>query len=154
MRASKLRLPDKTAAATMSFSTMAWLYSGARSPELPMQVVQPKAVTPKPRASRLLIRPAASRYSGTTREPGASEVLTRGCTLRPSSTAFLASKPAANKTLGLEVFVHEVIAAIKTSPCPKSMVPSVWQALVGVSKRLSIISISFIFNGRLGVGES
>ena len=41
MRASKLRLPDSTAAATTSFFVTAssiWLSSG---PELPMHVVQP-----------------------------------------------------------------------------------------------------------------
>ena len=35
------------------------------------------------------------------REPGASEVLMCGCTFRPASTAFLASRPAASSTLGL-----------------------------------------------------
>ena len=41
--------------------------------------------------------------------------------LRPSgraSTAFFASRPAASSTLGFEVLVHEVIAAISTSPLP------------------------------------
>ena len=52
------------------------------------------------------------------REPGASEVLTCGLTERPASTAFLASRPAASITLGFEVLVHEVIAAISTSPLP------------------------------------
>src|SRR5690554_7077839 len=99
----------------MSFSTIDWLYSGRKSPALPIQVVQPKAVTPKPKVSRLPSRPAASRYSGTTREPGANEVFTRGCTLRPSATAFFANNPAASNTLGLEVLVQEVIAAINTS---------------------------------------
>jgi len=41
MRASKLRLPDSTAAQTRSLSAIAWLISGARAPALPMQVVQP-----------------------------------------------------------------------------------------------------------------
>ena len=52
------------------------------------------------------------------REPGASEVLTCGLTVRPASTAFFASRPAASITLGLEVLVQEVIAAISTSPLP------------------------------------
>ena len=34
----------------------------------------------------------------------------------PNSTAFFASNPAAIKTLGLEVFVHDVIAAINIEP--------------------------------------
>ena len=57
----------------------------------------------------------------TTREPGASEVLTRGLTVRPRSTAFFASRPAASSTPGLEVLVQEVIAAISTSPFLISM---------------------------------
>lgn len=39
--------------------------------------------------------------------------------VRPRSTAFLASKPAAIITFGLEVLVHEVIAAITIDPCFK-----------------------------------
>jgi hypothetical protein len=37
-------------------------------------------------------------------------------TLSPFSTAFLASKPAAIKTEGLDVLVQEVIAAITIEP--------------------------------------
>ena len=40
-RASKLRLPESTAAATRSFLTIASSMAGASGPELPMQVVQP-----------------------------------------------------------------------------------------------------------------
>jgi len=52
----------------------------------------------------------------TTREPGASEVLTWGGIVRPRSTAFRARRPAAIITDGFEVFVHEVMAAITTEP--------------------------------------
>ncbi len=55
------------------------------------------------------------------REPGASEVLTCGCTFSPASTAFLASRPAASSTPGLLVLVQLVIAAISTSPLRMSM---------------------------------
>ena len=48
--------------------------------------------------------------------PGASEVFTTGLTLRPRSTAFFASKPAASITRGLLVFVQLVMAAISTEP--------------------------------------
>jgi hypothetical protein len=41
MRASKLRLPESTAAAINWCSTIALLNAGSRSPALPMQVVQP-----------------------------------------------------------------------------------------------------------------
>jgi hypothetical protein len=58
------------------------------------------------------------------REPGASEVLMCGATFSPASTAFFASSPAASSTLGFEVFVHEVIAAISTSPWPSERSPT------------------------------
>src|SRR6185436_19147228 len=45
-----------------------------------------------------------------------------GLTVRPSSTAFFASRPAASSTPGLEVLVQEVIAAISTSPLLMSAV--------------------------------
>src|SRR5450830_738785 len=102
--------------ATISFATMAAFSPGVRSPALPIQVVQPYAVTPKPSFSRYGSRPAAVRYSVTTREPGASEVLMVVDTFRPASTAFLASRPAASITLGFDVLVQEVMAAISTSP--------------------------------------
>ena len=54
----------------------------------------------------------------TTLEPGASVVLTHGLRDRPFSTAFLASSAAPIMTEGLEVLVHEVIAAMVTAPCP------------------------------------
>jgi hypothetical protein len=54
----------------------------------------------------------------TTWLPGASDVFTQGLRLRPFSTAFFASRPAAISTDGLEVLVQEVIAAITTSPLP------------------------------------
>ena len=41
MRASKLRLPESTAAATRSFCAIASSIAGSSGPELPMQVVQP-----------------------------------------------------------------------------------------------------------------
>ena len=40
--------------------------------------------------------------------------------MRPFSTAFLASRPAATITLGLLVFVQLVMAAMTTSPCLRS----------------------------------
>ena len=83
----------------------------------------------------------------TTREPGASEVLTDGSTISPRSTAFFASKPAASMTLGFEVLVQEVIAAMTTSPWPRSSKRS-GNSSGGISSmrsgvgRLFIISIS------------
>jgi hypothetical protein len=81
-----------------------------------MHVVQPKPTTLKPNWSRNGCSPVLLKYSLTTRDPGASEVFTHGLTLSPRSTAFFASKPAASITIGLEVLVHDVMAAITTSP--------------------------------------
>src|SRR5262245_33352706 len=108
MRASKLRLPDSTAAQTRSFFVIRSLNSGRRSPALPMQVVQPYAATAKPSCSRYGSSPAFVRYSVTMREPGASDVLTWPGTFKPACTAFLASRPAASSTPGLLVLVHDV----------------------------------------------
>ena len=48
-------------------------------------------------------------------------VLTQDFTFKPASTAFFATKPAAIITLGLEVFVQLVIAAITISPVFNSL---------------------------------
>src|ERR1700694_5728490 len=120
MRPSKLRLPESTAAATRSGSLTALEISGGSGPELTIQVVQPKPPSLYPSGSRAFCRPDLARYSPTTCEPGASEVLTQGLGLSPFALAFLANSPAPTITLGLEVLVHEVIAAMTTSPCPRS----------------------------------
>src|SRR5215210_7844992 len=61
----------------------------------------------------------------TTLDPGASVVFTHGLVVSPRSTAFLASSAAPIITDGLEVLVHEVIAAIATAPWSTSnFVPS------------------------------
>ena len=53
----------------------------------------------------------------TTFDPGARLVLTHGLRVSPRSTAFFATSPAAIITLGFDVFVQLVIAAITTDPC-------------------------------------
>ena len=50
----------------------------------------------------------------TTREPGASVVFTHGLAVRPRATALRATRPAATMTCGLEVLVHDVMAATTT----------------------------------------
>ena len=61
----------------------------------------------------------------TTRDPGASVVLTHGLGRSPRSTAFFASRPAASMTWGLEVLVQLVMAATTTAPSSTSTpVPS------------------------------
>src|SRR5207244_11541378 len=106
---------------TRSFLPTASPTACASGPELPMHVVQPYAARLKPSFSRYGSNPALPRYSVTTREPGASDVLMCGLTARPRSTAFFASSPAASRTPGFEVLVQEVIAAISTSPCLSSL---------------------------------
>src|SRR5438270_6065830 len=98
----------------MPLSLIDFEMSSCSGPELPMQVVQPKPTRLKPSLSRSFCRPDLSRYSATTWEPGASEVFTHGFTDNPLATALRASSPAPTMTLGLDVFVHEVIAAITT----------------------------------------
>src|SRR6202023_3995276 len=120
MRPSKFRLPDSTAAATRSLSLIVLDISGGSGPEFPMQVVQPYPTRLNPSLSRSFCRPDFARYSPTTWEPGASDVLTHGFTERPLATALRASRPAPTITVGFEVLVQEVIAAITTSPWPRS----------------------------------
>src|SRR5580698_9814969 len=84
-----------------------------------MHVVHPYPTVWKPSFSRYGVRPALARYSVTVFDPGASEVFTHAGVLKPFSTAFFASNPAAISTEGFEVFVQEVIAAITTLPCFK-----------------------------------
>src|SRR5208283_3276228 len=79
----------------------------------------------------------------TTLDPGASVVLTQGFRLSPASTAFLASSAAPTMTDGLEVLVHEVMAAITTDPWSMvTVVPSssvAWVALDGLPAGSSAI---------------
>src|ERR1700722_11327730 len=103
-----------------SLSLIALEISGGSGPELPMQVVQPKPTRLKPSLSRSFCKPDFLRYSPTTCEPGASEVLTHGFAVSPLAAALRASSPAATITEGFEVLVHDVIAAITTSPWPRS----------------------------------
>src|ERR1700684_672467 len=99
-----------------SLSLIAFEISGGNGPELPMHVVQPKPTRLKPSLSKSFCKPDLFKYSPTTCEPGASEVFTHGLTLRPAPIAFRANSPAAIMTLGLEVLVQDVIAAMTTSP--------------------------------------
>src|SRR2546430_9245696 len=116
MRPSKWRLPLNTDATTrLRASTSAETSSGS-GPLLPMHVVQPYPTRLKPSASRYVSRPDLRRYSVTTFDPGARLVLTHGCRFKPRSTAFFATSPAPIITLGFEVFVQLVIAAITTAP--------------------------------------
>src|SRR3984893_9259495 len=99
--------------------------SGASGPDLPRQVVQPKPTRLKPSLSRSFCSPDLSRYSATTCDPGASEVFTHGFTFKPLAIALRANSPAPIITLGFDVLVHDVIAAITASPWPRSkLLPS------------------------------
>src|SRR5215212_2496341 len=72
----------------------------------------------------------------TTLDPGASVVFTHGLVVSPRSTAFLASSAAPIMTCGLDVLVHEVIAAMTTAPWSTSVsVPSSIVTLVGFEGR-------------------
>src|SRR5215510_14980826 len=94
-----------------------------------MHVVQPYPTRLKPSASRYCCRSAFARYSVTTFEPGARLVFTHGLRVSPRSTAFFATSPAAIITLGFDVFVQLVIAAMTTEPCSSSVATAVAEAL-------------------------
>src|SRR3990167_2591602 len=65
---------------------------------------------------------ASFRYSSTAFEPGASDDFTQGLRVRPSLLALRARSAAAITLRGLEVLVHEVMAAMITAP--SGIVPS------------------------------
>ncbi len=90
--------------------------AGSSAPDMPLQVVQAKATTPKPSFSSSGSSPDSRRYSAPTRDPGASEDFTQGLRLRPSLLALRASSPAAITLRGLLVLVQLVIAAMMTAP--------------------------------------
>src|SRR5580765_145016 len=117
MRPSKLRLPLSTDATTRFRASTSADTSSGSGPLLPMQVVQPYPTRLNPRESRYCCNPAFRRYSVTTLDPGARLVFTHGWLFSPRSTARFANRPALIITLGFEVFVQLVIAAITTEPC-------------------------------------
>src|SRR3978361_898139 len=104
----------------MPLSLIDFDISSGSGPELPMQVVQPKPIRLNPILSRSSCSPELGIYSATPWLPGASEVFTQGFEVRPRAAALRANRPAPIRTLGLEVLVQEVIAAITTSPWPRS----------------------------------
>jgi hypothetical protein len=88
--------------------------------------------------------PAFSRYSVTTFDPGASDVLTHGLVSSPASTAFLASRPAPSITDGFEVFVQLVIAAITTWPWSSVVsVPSASFSGTAVFERSAVVTAAW-----------
>src|SRR6185369_4610216 len=91
----------------------------------------------KPSFSRYGVRCAASRYCVTTREPGASEVLTHGLHWRPASTALRATNTAAIITAGFEVLVQLVMAAMTTEPCVTVVAARGWRRCSGGDSRIS-----------------
>src|SRR5207237_187202 len=62
--------------------------------------------------------------------------------LRPASTAFFASRPAATITLGLEVLVQDVMAAMSTSPLP--MLRSGLSGCCGSASRMAAASVGLL----------
>ena len=83
---------------------------------MPLQVVQAKATTSKPRCCSSRSRFASSRYNFTVLEPGAREDLTQGLRVKPKRLALRAIRPAATILRGLLVLVQLVIAAMMTAP--------------------------------------
>src|SRR6202040_2651605 len=98
----KLRLPERTETTARSSAPTTSEISSGSGPLLPMHVVHPYPTRLNPSSSRYSVRPARSRYSVTTFEPGASDVLTHGLTRSPFWTAFRARIPAPTMTEGFE----------------------------------------------------
>ena len=82
----------------------------------------------KPSASSGASRPARSSTVFAVGDPGARLVLTHGGTDRPRATARCASRPAAISSLGSDVLVQLVIAAIAIG-CASPPVASAASAL-------------------------
>src|SRR3954471_19970919 len=73
----------------------------------------------------------------TTFDPGASDVLTHGLLCSPRSTALRASSAAPSITDGLDVLVHDVIAATTTAPWSRTNSPSSDFTVTGLDGRPS-----------------
>lgn len=134
MRASKLRLPESTAAQIRSLSMTARLLfrcdvagiadargaaiGGDAESELFERLKQPRLV---------------QVFGDHTRGTIARDVLTWRGTFNPAATAFLASRPAASMTLGFDVFVHEVMAAMRMSPLRRPVLADVANSRLSLS---------------------
>src|SRR4051795_2393555 len=116
MRPSKLRFPDSTDATTRFLSFTIDDTGSGSGPLLPMQVVQPYPTRLNPSSASGSSSPAARKYSVTTSDPGARLGLTHGFVVSPRRSAFRARRPAPIITLGFDVLVQLVIAAITTAP--------------------------------------
>jgi len=116
-RPSKFRLPDSTEAAMTSpvrTASEIFGFSAAPSCRCTWCIHSPRCRSPAPPA-RATARPfASSRLPRANRARGRS--LPRVFDFRPKAFALRASRPAAIKTVGFEVFVQLVIAAISTAP--------------------------------------
>src|SRR5829696_10578075 len=73
---------------------------------------------PKPTPSRSSSNPARRRYRSAVGEPGAREVFTQAGGVRPKARALRATRPAATRSLGSDVLVQLVIAAMAKEPLP------------------------------------
>jgi len=93
----------------------------AAGPELPMQVVQPKPIRLKSDLVEIELQVRNWRdIPQTTWLPGASEVLTQGFCIKALGGGVARQKSRRRSARSdWEVLVHEVIAAITTSPCPR-----------------------------------
>src|SRR4051812_33108052 len=119
-RPGKFRLPDSTATGLPLPFSIIFRIGSVNEPELPMQVVHPNPTMPNPIASRSSSKPERFKYEAAVGEPGANDVLTQCAGLRPKARAFRATRPAAIRSPGSEVFVQLVIDAIAIGCCGNS----------------------------------
>jgi hypothetical protein len=89
-------------------------------PELPMQVVQPKPTRLKPSLSRSFLQAGLGEIFGHDLAAGRQRGLHPGLGLEALGDGVAGERPAPISTLGFEVLVHDVMAAMATSPWPRS----------------------------------
>ena len=105
----------------MPLSLIALEIGAGSGPELPMQVVQPKPTRLKPSLSRSLLQAGLVEIFGDDLRAGRQ----RGLHPRLRCQALARPRcgragPAPISTLGFDVLVQDVIAAMTTSPWPRS----------------------------------
>jgi hypothetical protein len=95
IRPSKLRLPDRTAAATRSPSAIAAEISGCKRARVADAGGAAIAHEVEADGIQILLQARGVQiFADTTCDPGASEVLTQGLRVRPSARALRATSPA------------------------------------------------------------
>ena len=115
MRPSKLRFPDRTDTTARSPAATASEMGGEQRPAVADAGGAAEADQVEPQLLQVRGEPGPFVVvHHDLRAGGQADVFTQGLAVRPFSTAFRASRPAATITDGLDVLVQEVMAAMTT----------------------------------------